>query len=187
MADNGPILYQPLKLTGKGNIKMDDSFLSSFNATFIAEMYQSWSKDPSSVEPEWVSYFQQLDDLASGEERPDWGVPASQVFGAHDPEASIKAVAKGIAGDRDLKAVDVRSATLDSLRALMLIRAYRTRGHLLANLDPLNLTKKEIHPELDPATYGFQPEDYDRPIFINYVLGLESTTLDEIFDIKSMS
>ena len=161
---------------------MDDSFLSSFNATFIAEMYQSWSKDPSSVEPEWVSYFQQLDDLASGEERPDWGVPASQVFGAHDPEASIKAVAKGIAGDRDLKAVDVRSATLDSLRALMLIRAYRTRGHLLANLDPLNLTKKEIHPELDPATYGFQPEDYDRPIFINYVLGLETATLTEILE-----
>ncbi len=161
---------------------MDDSFLSSFNATFIAEMHQAWSRDPSSVEPEWANYFLQIDDLAGVEDRPDWGVPASRVYGAHDPDASIKAVAKGIAGDRDLKAVDVRSATLDSVRALMLIRAYRTRGHLLANLDPLNLQKKEIHPELDPATYGFQPEDYDRPIFINYVLGLETATLTEILD-----
>ena len=159
---------------------MDDSFLSSFNATFIAEMHQAWSANPSSVDPEWASYFQHLDDLAGDEDRPDWGVPASRVFGANDPDASIKAVAKGIAGDRDLKAVDVRSATLDSVRALMLIRAYRTRGHLLAQLDPLSLQKKEIHPELDPKTYGFEQADYDRPIFINNVLGLETATLNEI-------
>ena len=78
-------------------------------------------------------------------------------------------------------ASDVRSATLDSLRAIMLIRAYRIRGHLLAKLDPLNLNQEEIHPELDPANYGFSEEDYDRPIFINYVLGLEIATLNEIF------
>ena len=95
----------------------------------------------------------------------------------------IKAVAKGITGDRDLMAGDLRSATLDSLRALMLVRAYRIRGHLLAQLDPLDLQEKEIHPELDPATYGFGPEDFDRPIFINHVLGLETATLNEILDV----
>ena len=62
----------------------------------------------------------------------------------------------------------------------MLIRAYRIRGHLLAKLDPLELLEKEIHPELDPASYGFTAEDYDRPIFINNVLGLETATLHEI-------
>jgi 2-oxoglutarate dehydrogenase E1 component len=77
----------------------------------------------------------------------------------------------------------LRSATLDSLRAIMLVRAYRIRGHLLAQLDPLDLQEKEIHPELDPATYGFGPEDFDRPIFINHVLGLETATLNEILDV----
>ena len=78
---------------------------------------------------------------------------------------------------------DLRSATLDSLRAIMMVRAYRIRGHLLAQLDPLDLQEKEIHPELDPATYGFGPEDFDRPIFINHVLGLETATLNEILDV----
>ena len=163
---------------------MDSTLLSGANATFIAEMHNAWSENPHSVDPEWATYFATIGDLTSDiEARPSWGKAPSQVIGAHDPDASIKAVAKGIAGNRDLLAGDVRSATLDSLRAIMLIRAYRIRGHLLADLDPLALQEKEIHPELDPATYGFGEADYDRPIFINYVLGQEIATLSEILDI----
>ena len=75
---------------------------------------------------------------------------------------------------------DSKSSTLDSIRALMLIRAYRVRGHLKANLDPLNLAKSLDHPELKPESYGFEEKDMDRPIFIDNVLGLESATLREI-------
>ena len=166
--------------------KMDDSFLTGTNATFVAELYQRWKKTPNSVSSDWSDWFTSLDELSSEhfeEISPSWGKPKSKVIGANDPDASIKAVAKGIAGNRDLLAGDVRSATLDSLRAIMLIRAYRIRGHLLANLDPLNLQDEEIHPELDPETYGFSSEDYDRPIFINYVLGLEIASLNEILTI----
>ena len=163
---------------------MDSTLLSGANATFIAEMHQAWSENPHSVDPEWASYFATLGEMtADVEARPSWGKSPSQVVGAHDPDASIKAVAKGIAGNRDLGAADVRSATLDSLRAIMLIRAYRIRGHLLADLDPLGIQEKEIHPELDPATYGFEEGDYERPIFINYVLGHEIATLNEILAI----
>ena len=42
----------------------------------------------------------------------------------------------------------------------MLIRAYRIRGHLIANLDPLSIQKKEEHPELKPESYGFSKKDY---------------------------
>jgi 2-oxoglutarate dehydrogenase E1 component len=102
------------------------------------------------------------------------------VVGAIDPDASIKAVAEGHVAGRHVEAADIRAATLDSLRAVMLIRAYRIRGHLLAKLDPLALEEKPIHPELDPATYGFGEDDWDRPIFIDFVLGLETATLREI-------
>ncbi len=165
---------------------MDDSFLTGTNATFVAELYQRWKKLPNSVSLDWADWFANLDEFSTDqfeEKSPSWGKPKSKVIGANDPDASIKAVAKGIAGNRDLLAGDVRSATLDSLRAIMLIRAYRIRGHLLANLDPLNLQDKEIHPELDPETYGFSTEDYDRPIFINYVLGLEIASLNQILAI----
>ncbi len=163
---------------------MDSSFLSGANAVFIAEMHKAWSDNPGSVDPQWAQWFQSIGALSEeAEYQPDWGKGPSQVVGAHDPEASIKAVAKGITGNRDLIAGDLRSATLDSLRAIMLVRAYRIRGHLLAQLDPLDLQEKEIHPELDPASYGFTEEDYDRPIFINHVLGLETATLNEILDV----
>ena len=65
----------------------------------------------------------------------------------------------------------------------MMIRAYRMRGHLIADLDPLNLREKQPHPELDPASYGFGPEDLDREIFIDNVLGLERATINQIIAI----
>nr|WP_295837806.1 2-oxoglutarate dehydrogenase E1 component [uncultured Azospirillum sp.] len=77
----------------------------------------------------------------------------------------------------------LRAATLDSIRALMLIRVFRVRGHMNAHFDPLGLEKREPHPELDPATYGFGPDDLDRPIFLNYSLGLETATLRQILEI----
>jgi 2-oxoglutarate dehydrogenase E1 component len=81
-----------------------------------------------------------------------------------------------------MNATDMRAATLDSLRAVMLIRAYRIRGHLIADLDPLSLEDKPLHPELDPKSYGFGDDDWHRPIFIDHVLGLETATLSEIID-----
>ena len=78
--------------------------------------------------------------------------------------------------------LNTKSSTLDSIRALMLIRAYRVRGHLMADLDPLNLTNFNEHPELDPKTYGFEATDMNRPIFIDNVLGLETATLNEIIE-----
>jgi 2-oxoglutarate dehydrogenase E1 component len=83
----------------------------------------------------------------------------------------------------NLDAEAVRRATLDSVRALMLIRAYRVRGHLIAGFDPLGLEGARYHPELDPRHWGFEEADLDRPIFINEVLGLESATLREILEI----
>ena len=164
----------------------DLTFLSAANATFIAEMNAAWRRDPSAVDPRWAKYFEQLNAIGDTsveiDRGPSWARNASRIVGATDPADSINAVAAGHAAGRRMNADDMRAATLDSLRAVMLIRAYRIRGHLIANLDPLSLEKKPLHPELDPATYGFTDEDWDRPIFINYVLGLETATLREIVD-----
>jgi 2-oxoglutarate dehydrogenase E1 component len=80
-------------------------------------------------------------------------------------------------------AADVRAAILDSVRALMLIRVFRVRGHLMARFDPLGLEGRRYHPELDPKTYGFSDADMDRPIFLDNMLGLESATLRQILQI----
>ena len=74
---------------------------------------------------------------------------------------------------------ELRRATSNSIRALQLIRAYRVRGHLEADLDPLGLDKRGPQPELDYRTYGFDEADLDRDIFINN-LGRERATLREL-------
>ena len=77
----------------------------------------------------------------------------------------------------------MQQATRDSIHALMLIRAYRARGHFHANLDPLGLEPRNNEEELDPRSYGFTEADMDRPIFLDRVLGLEFATLREIIAI----
>ena len=170
-----------------GSGSLDFSLLSGANATFTAEMNKAWRANAKSVDQHWAAYFDQLAQANDGgadlEDGPSWGRPQSRVIGAVDPESSIKAVAQAHGAKRGINADDIRAATLDSLRAVMLIRAYRIRGHVLANLDPLGLEKPEIHPELDPASYGFGDGDWDRPIFIDHVLGLETATLTEIIDL----
>src|SRR5581483_11018256 len=160
------------------------------------DLYARWSANPNSVEPSWQAFFASLHDNAADvqrataepawtkpgapEPRPDW---LSAIDGLW-PAVEAKVGAK-IAERQPSASVDaVRAATLDSLRAIMMIRAYRMRGHLKANLDPLGIaTTPGDASELDPATYGFAEADYDRPIFLDYVLGLETATVAEILQI----
>ncbi|MBL8837699.1 MAG: 2-oxoglutarate dehydrogenase E1 component [Alphaproteobacteria bacterium] len=166
---------------------------SGANGPFIAELYQRFLADPGAVDPSWRQFFAGLAEDAAAIRRDvegaSWAPKRGAIIGAVEAEAPAKpakgkggngAVAPAAAAPADL--ADVRSATQDSIRALMLIRAYRVRGHLEANLDPLGLEKREEHPELDPATYGFTAADWDRPIFIDHVLGFETATLRQIYD-----
>ena len=161
----------------------DQSFLSGTNATFINDLYKEWKINPNSVPKEWDLWFKSNGDEAILDDGPSWAKKNSQVIGAIDTVESVRAVARGIAGKGDLSATDLRAATTDSIRAIMLIRAFRINGHLLANLDPLNLQQGDVHPELNPKTYGFNDDDWDRPIFIDNVLGMESASLREIMEI----
>ncbi len=164
------------------------SFLFGSNADFIAELQGRFLADPASVDPSWQRFFGDLhDDVSSvlGEVRgASWAPRPSLIAGAaaRAPATAVGPTAgngEGAAA-RELGADHVRQAQLDSIRAIMMIRAYRVRGHLIAKLDPLGLEKREYHPELDYKSYGFTDDDLDRPIFIDNVLGLESAPLREI-------
>jgi 2-oxoglutarate dehydrogenase E1 component len=155
---------------------LETSFLYGANAAYVEEMHARFLADPSAVDPSWRAFFQSLRDtpeeVRRGLDGPSWGrTPPPSSDGA----AAIEA-------DRD-RAPTASSAAQDSLRALMMIRAYRTRGHLAARLDPLGIENRSDASELDPATYGFGPGDLDRPIFIDGVLGLESATVRQMLEI----
>ena len=167
--------------------------LSGSNSAFIEQLHARYLEDSGAVDESWRAFFAELDADANGAlgngsaaaswARDDWPeVPVVEGFEAAATAAIEQAsAAKGQAAPTASAATaDARSATLDSIRALMLVRAFRVRGHLQADLDPLGLMERPDHSELDPLNYGFGEEDYDRPIFIDHVLGLETATLSEI-------
>ncbi|MEH6721490.1 MAG: 2-oxoglutarate dehydrogenase E1 component [Aurantimonas endophytica] len=179
------------------------SFLYGGNAGYIEELYASYEQDPSSVSAEWSDFFRELKDdkaavlkSASGPswERSNWPITANgDLISALDGdwatvekkiETKVKAKTQEN-GPVDLDSPAVRQATQDSVRALMLIRAYRVRGHLHAKLDPLGIVKAadDDYNELSPEAYGFTEADYDRPILIYNVLGLETATIRQIVDV----
>jgi len=166
-----------------------ETVLNGNNSVYLAELYARYMKDPSSVDQSWVSFFSNL--RAEGLEAlkdlsgPSWNKPSHGVVntGASAVTAPV-ATAQPQAGATYAKADDetIRAATLDSIRALMLIRSYRVRGHLIARFDPLGIEGNNYHPELDPKSYGFTDADMERPIFIDFVLGLETATIREILE-----
>jgi 2-oxoglutarate dehydrogenase E1 component len=66
---------------------------------------------------------------------------------------------------------------------MMLIRTYRVRGHLGANLDPLGLHQSEQPRDLTPEFHGFTEDKLDKPVFVGGNLGLEWVTVRELVEI----
>jgi len=159
------------------------------NAAFIAELYARWVTNPGSVDASFADLFAALNDesrsILADAAGASWA-PRSWA-GDASPDAAAAATPMAaraaLAAATPASAAELRGATKDSLRALMMIRTYRVRGHLEAQLDPLGLQIPKPHPELDPATHGFTEADMDRPIFIDHVLGLETATPRQILQV----
>jgi len=181
------------------------SFMQGHNAEYLEQLYARYANDPNAVDEAWQEFFKQLGDAdldvkkeAAGPSwaRADWPpVPNDDLTAALDGQwpapapAEVKGAGQKIAAKAAEKGVSVsdeavKRAVLDSIRALMIIRAFRIRGHLAADLDPLGMHNAgEEHPELDPKSYGFTEADMDRPIFIDNVLGLQIASMRQIVDI----
>ena len=177
------------------------SFLQGTNATYIDDIYARYEKDPASVDPDWREFFKSLKDqpadVLKNAEGPSWArnnwpvTPRDDLTSALDgnwaqvekamgDKIAAKAQAKAQAMGAEVTVAELHQATRDSVRAIMLIRAYRMRGHFHANLDPLGIEAPRNREELDPRSYGFTEADFDRKIFLDHVLGLEYGTLHEI-------
>ena len=174
--------------------QQDQTFLSGVNAEYIAHLYALFLKNANNVDDSWRKFFEELNDnetaflaeLAGASWTPEENVKSHRSFGsaaiAPADEVMVETPANNGAAAKAsaIAGTDARQAALDSIRALMLIRSYRSRGHLLSDLDPLGMKAVHEHPELDPEYFGFTGGDYDRPIFVDGELGFETVTLREL-------
>ena len=158
------------------------SFLAGNNSEFIKEFYADYISDPNSLPESWRNFFEGLSDdeklVYNDLNGPSWS-PEKKI--KKNTLFKEKSNNEEISSDINLKTV--KQASKDSVRAIMLIRAYRIRGHLIANLDPLSIQEKKEHPELKPESYGFSKKDYNRKIFLDGVLGLQYADLNQILEI----
>ncbi|MCV2447377.1 MULTISPECIES: 2-oxoglutarate dehydrogenase E1 component [Paracoccus] len=182
----------------------DSSFLQGHNAAYVEQLYGRWAQDPAAVDQAWDAFFRSLGDeeatvtreaKGASWQRRDWPpMPSDELTSALTGEwpMSSKSEAKAAldkiaakAGEKGVSLTDeqLKRAVLDSVRAIMLIRAFRIRGHLHADLDPLGMREVPGDGELDPKTYGFSDADLDRPIFIDNVLGMQIASVRQITDL----
>src|SRR3982751_6249239 len=122
------------------------SFLQGTNATYIDDLYARYEQDPASVDPDWQEFFKSLKDtpadVQKNAEGASWGrdnwplTPRDDLTSALDGnwaqvekavgiKLAAKAQSAAQAKGAEISAADLHQATRDSVRALMLMRAYR--------------------------------------------------------------
>ncbi len=175
---------------------LETGFLDGANALYVEEMLARFKANPDSVAPDWREMLARLaepePDRKASWARADWRDPAADEMVAAltgAPPAAKPALREArtptplaVAAPKGAP-VDVQQAARDSVKAVMMIRAHRMRGHLAADLDPLGIQIPGSHEELDPAHYGFGAADLDRPIFIDGMLGFETATVRKMLEV----
>ena len=140
------------------------------NLDLIKSYYKRFQKNPNDVDNDWRIFFEDLDDEASSYLNNKY-VDYKEELKTNDNTTQA------------LEASREDEYTANSLRARLLIRAYRIAGHLKADLDPLKLTKKQNIPDLDPKTYGLEEKDMNKEVFIDGVFGINRIKLNELIRI----
>ena len=139
------------------------------NLDLIKSYYKRFQKNPNDVDNDWRIFFEDLDDEASRY--------------LNNKYVDYKELKTNDNTTQALEASREDEYTANSLRARLLIRAYRIAGHLKADLDPLKLTKKQNIPDLDPKTYGLEEKDMNKEVFIDGVFGINRIKLNELIRI----
>ena len=164
------------------------SFLNKSNNAFIERMYLKFINKEADLPESWKDYFEGIGDelniVAKEINGPSWGPKKNKV----DIDELQKKIDQK-ENNLENKLVDrsekfnyqlLANSNKDSISAVSLIRAYRLRGHLLANLDPLGMRESDYLDELHPEFYGFKKENYDKKIFLNGVINRKDATIKEI-------
>ncbi|NJC34450.1 2-oxoglutarate dehydrogenase E1 component [Sphingomonas jejuensis] len=171
----------------------DFSEMEGVSASYVEALYRRWSEDAASVDAGWQRYFGGLEAAVAGPswQRKNWPIADTDALTAAldptqmqvPPAPPKKGAAPAAPAPAPVDKDAVARAANDSIRAMMLIRTYRVRGHLAANLDPLGLAQRETPADLTPEYHGFSGADLDRPIYLGGTMGLETATIRELVEI----
>ena len=160
------------------------SFLNKSNSEFIEQMYLKFIKNDPELPQSWKDYFKDLDEesnlVIKEINGPSW--QRNKKIDNNIILEKYKDLDKKTFSNKNKDNLneDNEKSYRHSVRAVTLIRAYRTQGNLIAKLDPLNLKTSEYIDELHPDYHGFKKEDYDYKIFLDGIINKKYASLREI-------
>ena len=167
--------------SNKDNIIFENtSFLQGVNHTFLKELYLKYLDNSKSVPESWVEFF---DGLGEDQETikkeilgPSWSPQKNNNLSANILKEKL------IDNDQSPNTNNevAEKEKENSVKAIALIRAYRIRGHLIANLDPLGMMERKYLEDLHPADHGFKKEDYNKKIYVGAYMNNGYATVNEI-------
>ena len=159
------------------------SFLSKSNSLFIEEMYLRFIKNDPTLAQNWKDYFKNLGEdlksVAKEIEGPSWQPNKKKInINIEKYKKELDTTVESLSSD--INEQNFEQSKKDSIKAIALIRAYRIRGHLIANLDPLGMMERKYLHELHPADHGFKKEDYNKKIFLHSYLDKGYGSINEL-------
>ena len=170
-----------MSVTKDNSIYEKTSFLSKSNNAFIESLYLKYINSNQELPQGWKEFFDGLGDekknILNEIQGPSWAPNKINIKKIIDQEKiSTKESSNEFVSSRE----DYEKEKEQSVKAIALIRAYRIRGHLIANLDPLGLMKREYLNELNPFGHGFKKEDFNKKIYLQEYLDRKYATVEEI-------
>jgi len=155
------------------------SFLQGSNSSFIKELYSKYLNNPKSIPQSWIDFFDGLNEDQEIIKKeilgPSWAPRKKNNLKGELVEKKETSINhKTLEKDSNIKEKE------QSVKAIALIRAYRIRGHLIANLDPLGMMERKYLEDLHPTDHGFKKEDYNKKIYIGAYMDKGYATINEI-------
>jgi len=170
-----------MPVTKDNSIYEKTSFLSKSNSAFIESMYLKYISNNPQLSQEWKEFFDGLGEdkkyILKEIQGPSWApnkINIQQII--NQEKISTQESSNEFVSSKE----EYEKEKEQSVKAIALIRAYRIRGHLIANLDPLGLMKREYLNELNPLGQGFKKEDFNKKIYLQEYLDRGYATLKEI-------
>ena len=165
------------------NIFEKTSFLGG-NSSFIKELYLKYLNNPKSIPRSWVEFFDGLDEDQEVIKKeilgPSWIPRKNNNIKNNLLERDLAEDKQVSIGDTSILKDNYEKEKEQSVQAIAMIRAYRIRGHLIANLDPLEMMERKYLDELHPADHGFKKEDYNKKIYLGEYMDRNYATINEI-------
>ena len=160
------------------------SFLQGINSPFIEDLYLKYIKNPNTIPESWREFFDGLNEdkevIKKEISGPSWSPKKSEkIKDSFDEDSSTEDKETAING-ASFSTERYEKEKQQSVKAIALIRAYRIRGHLIANLDPLGMMERKYLHELHPADHDFKKEDYNKKIYLHPYMDSNYSTINEI-------